>query len=88
VAEAIARGLPVVSTDTGAITDIVGSSAGLVVPAGDGEAFAAALAAVMRDRDLRHRLTEGARARRGRLLPWAAAAARFAAVLDGVAARG
>jgi glycosyltransferase involved in cell wall biosynthesis len=88
VAEAIAHGLPVVSTDTGAIAEIVGSSAGLVVPPGDGEAFAAALAAVMRDRDLRHRLTEGARVQRGRLPTWPTVALRLADVLDGVAARG
>jgi glycosyltransferase involved in cell wall biosynthesis len=88
VAEAIAHGLPVVSTDTGAIAEIVGSSAGLVVPPGDGEAFAAGLAAVMRDRDLRHRLTEGARVQRGRLPTWLTVALRLADVLDGVAARG
>jgi glycosyltransferase involved in cell wall biosynthesis len=88
VAEALARGLPVVSTDTGAIGELVGTSAGLVVPPGDGEAFAAALAAVMRDRDLRCRLANGARARRDQLPTWPAAAARLADVLDGVRARG
>jgi glycosyltransferase involved in cell wall biosynthesis len=88
VAEALARGLPVVSTDTGAIAELVGASAGLVVPPGDGEAFAAALAAVMRDRDLLRRLSEGARARRPELLTWQAAALRLADVLDGVHTRG
>jgi glycosyltransferase involved in cell wall biosynthesis len=84
VAEALARGLPVVSTDTGAIAELVGASAGLVVPPGDGEAFAAALAAVIRDRDLLGRLTEGARARRPELPTWQAAASRLADILDGV----
>ena len=35
VAEALARGLPVVATDTGAIPTLVGSEAGIVVPRGN-----------------------------------------------------
>lgn len=88
VAEALARGLPVVSTDTGAIRDLVGPDAGLVVPAGDNQALGEALRAVITSRDLRQQLAAGARRRRTRLPTWPEAAARMAAVLDGVIARG
>ena len=88
VAEALARGVPVLSTETGAIPALVGPDAGLVVPPGDGEAFACALKALMTSADLRRRLAEGARARRALLPTWPRAAARLAEVLDGVAARG
>lgn len=81
VAEALARGLPVVSTATGAIADLVGGDAGLVVPPGDPAAFAEALTRVLADGDLRARLAAGARCVRDRLPTWDAAAARLAEVL-------
>jgi glycosyltransferase involved in cell wall biosynthesis len=81
VAEAVARGLPVVSTATGAIADVVGADAGVVVPPGDCAAFADALTRVLADANLRARLAAGARRVRYRLPTWDAAAARMAAVL-------
>jgi glycosyltransferase involved in cell wall biosynthesis len=81
-AEAIAHGLPVVSTDTGAIAAIVGSEAGVVVPVDDGPALAAALGRVIHDGPLRARLATGARRARRRLPTWDDAADRFAAVLE------
>ena len=81
VAEALARGLPVVGTATGAIQDLVGSHAGLVVPPGDVPAMTNVLARVIRDPDLRARLAEGARAARDRLPSWAHAVGVFADVL-------
>ena len=84
VAEALARGLPVVSTSTGAIADLVGTEAGVVVPPGDRAAFAAALTRVLVDADLRARLAAGARRVRDRLPTWDDAAARMADVLTRV----
>jgi glycosyltransferase involved in cell wall biosynthesis len=70
VAEALARGLPVVSTRTGAIPDLVGDEAGLLAAPGDAQGFSAALGRVMSDSDLRQRLTGGARRARSRLRRW------------------
>ncbi|HEV8346467.1 MAG TPA: glycosyltransferase family 4 protein [Vicinamibacterales bacterium] len=82
VAEALAHGLPVVSTTTGAIPDLVGDHAGLLVPPGDEAALAAALARVMSDSHLRDRFAEGARRTRDRLPTWDDAAERMAAALE------
>jgi glycosyltransferase involved in cell wall biosynthesis len=86
VAEALARGLPVVASATGAIPELVGDEAGLLVPPGDSDAFAAALSAVIGDDAYRERLAAGARRVRDRLPTWDAAAARMAAALERVEA--
>jgi colanic acid/amylovoran biosynthesis glycosyltransferase len=54
--EAMAHGIPVVSTDTGGIPELLGEGAGVMVPARDPEALAAALENLVRDPDLRLRL--------------------------------
>ena len=82
VAEALARGLPVISTPTGAIADLVGSHAGILVPPGDTRALAAALARVIDDEELRARLAAGARTVRARLPTWDDAAENVAALLS------
>ena len=82
VAEALAHGLPVISTTTGAIPDLVGDHAGLLVPPGDDAALAAALTRVMSDARLRDRLADGARRRRDRLPTWEEAAGKMAAALE------
>ena len=81
VAEALARGLPVISTATGAIPDIVCDDAGIVVPPGDWAAFGDALARCLCDEALRERLADGARRARTRLPTWDAAADAMAFVL-------
>jgi glycosyltransferase involved in cell wall biosynthesis len=86
LAEALARGLPIVSTRAGAIPDTVPQDAGLLVPPGDAAALAGALAALLDDRALRARLAAGARAARDRLPSWDAACSRFADALECVAA--
>jgi glycosyltransferase involved in cell wall biosynthesis len=81
-AEALAHGLPVVATMTGAIPDLIGDDAGLLVPVGDRGALAAALARVIGDGTLRARLAEGARRRRDRLPSWDTAARLMSSALD------
>jgi glycosyltransferase involved in cell wall biosynthesis len=88
VAEALARGLPVVSTTTGSIPEVVGPDAGLLVPPGDERALADALSQVIGDAALRARLAAGARRVRDRLQTWDSAAARMSAVLERVPANG
>jgi glycosyltransferase involved in cell wall biosynthesis len=85
VAEALARGLPVISTATGAIPELVTEDAGLVLPPGDPDALTAALARVLGDQDLRARLAEGARRVRDRLPRWDDACAKMVDVLESVA---
>jgi glycosyltransferase involved in cell wall biosynthesis len=81
LAEALARGLPVVSTTAGAIPETVPESAGLLVAPGDAPALAGALRRVMTEPELRAGLVAGARAARERLPGWEAAARAFAAEL-------
>jgi glycosyltransferase involved in cell wall biosynthesis len=85
IAEALAHGLPVVATRTGAIPDLVGDDAGLLVPVGDTNALAAALARVLGDASLRTRLADGARRKRDRLPTWNDAAREMStALINGV----
>jgi len=81
VAEGLARGLPVVSTATGAIGDLVGADAGLLVPVDDQTALTHALRAVIADPLSRARLREGALRVRARLSTWDDSAARLADAL-------
>ena len=87
VAEALARGLPVISTATGAIEDLVrptppDEAAGIVVPPGDLPALRDALFRVVGDATLRSRLAANARRARQRLPTWEAAAASMAEALE------
>jgi glycosyltransferase involved in cell wall biosynthesis len=82
IAEAVAHGLPVVATMAGAIPELVGNDAGLLVPVGDMKALADSLALVLSDADLRVRLAEGARLRRNRLPTWDEACRRMANALS------
>jgi glycosyltransferase involved in cell wall biosynthesis len=84
VAEALARGLPVISTATGAIENLV-RDAGIVVPPGDLPALTDALSRVVGDANLRSRLAANARQVRERLPTWDAGAAAMAVALEAVA---
>jgi len=70
LAEAMAHGLPVVATRAGAIPDTVPASAGLLVPPGDSDALAAALARLLDDRAELARLAQGARTAGAALPDW------------------
>jgi len=80
-AEALAHGLPVVSTHTGAMPELVGTLAGRLVPAGDVQQLRAALEAPLRDPGLLATWADAAAAVRLRLPRWSQAASRFAALL-------
>jgi glycosyltransferase involved in cell wall biosynthesis len=91
VAEALAHGLPVVGTRTGAIPELIGTGgdlAGLLVPPGDGPALAEALSQVLGRADLRARLADGARRVRNRLPGWDQAIDRVEAALAGAGRSG
>jgi glycosyltransferase involved in cell wall biosynthesis len=89
VTEALSRGLPVLATDVGGVSEALGyaqdgARPGLLVPPGDPAALGAALRAWLDDAELRGRLRLAARGRRAKLRPWAATASAVAAVLAGV----
>jgi glycosyltransferase involved in cell wall biosynthesis len=84
VTEALARGVPVLATDVGGVTEALGDG-GLLVPAGDPAALGAALRRWLGEPALRERLREAARERRATLRGWDATAATVAGVLADVA---
>ncbi len=81
VSEALARGLPVVSTRTGAIPELVGRDAGILVDVGDDTAFRAALGTIVSDAGKRARCRAAAIRARARLQPWSCAVQRLADIL-------
>lgn len=85
--EAIARGLPVVTTTGGAAGDTVPDSAGLKVPPGDTGALREALRLVLEDSRLRRRLSDGAWMESSNLPTWEQAADAMANVIRTVAAK-
>lgn len=87
VTEALARGLPVLTTDAGGLPEAVGRAPdgvvpGLLVPPGDPAALAAALRSWLTDAGLRRRLRAAAAARRTSLAGWERTARSLAEVLE------
>lgn len=85
VAQALAHGLPIISTRTGAIEELVRPEAGVLVEPGDCAALRDVLSRVLADADLRRQLTDGARAAGAKLSSWSAASERMSEILAGVA---
>ena len=88
VAEALARGLPVISTRTGAIPELVGAEAGLIVPPGNVDLISAALTRAISDQCVRADLAVGASRVRERLPTWDAAVDRLIAILEPIVREG
>lgn len=87
VAEALARGLPVVAAEVGGVPEALGHGAdgtrpGLLVPPGDAAALGDALRAWLEDADLRRRLRCAARERRGSLPDWSTTTTAVADALE------
>jgi glycosyltransferase involved in cell wall biosynthesis len=82
--EAIAHGLPVVSTRAGAIPDTIPAGSGLLVPPDDVTALAQALRRLITDRAERARLAVNARAAAAQLPTWQEAARLFAGAIETV----
>jgi glycosyltransferase involved in cell wall biosynthesis len=81
VAEALARGIPVLATAVGGVPETLGQ-AGVLVPPGDATALAGALRRWLGDPGLRDRLRAVARHRRTELDGWDTTARLMAGVLD------
>ncbi|WP_462323149.1 glycosyltransferase family 4 protein [Halochromatium sp.] len=82
--EALARGLPVLGCNTGAVADTVPSDAGLLVAPCSSTALASALRRLLSDANERHRLAIGAERARARLPDWPGQAQRWAELLEHV----
>lgn len=85
VAEAIAQGVPVIATRTGACEMLVGDDAGITVPPDDEVALRDALRALLADPARREACAAAARERAARFPRWADAAERCGALLEAIA---
>jgi glycosyltransferase involved in cell wall biosynthesis len=90
VAEALARGLPVIAAEVGGVTEALGhgddgTPPGMLVAPDDPVALGAALRAWLGDADLRGRLRRAARERRASQRRWPATTSVLAGVLAGAA---
>ena len=81
-AAAIARGLPVIGTDAGAIPEAVPADAGILVPPDNVSALAAALRRLITDAGERGRLAAAARTAAAQLPTWADSAVLFSRALE------
>jgi glycosyltransferase involved in cell wall biosynthesis len=81
-AEAIAHGLPVIGTTTGAIPDTVPDGAGILVPPDDAQALSKALRRLIADPAERQRLAAAARTAAARLPTWRQSAELFAHAIE------
>ncbi|MDW5376588.1 glycosyltransferase family 4 protein [Halomonas sp. HP20-15] len=82
ISEALAHGLPVITTTGGALAHTLPREAGLAVPPGDEGALAEALKRWFDDPELRQRLRQGAQRARDGLADWSDAGHAFATALQ------
>ena len=82
LSEALAHGLPIVSTLAGAIPETVPKGASLLVRPGDDHALAVALASLMDEPERHCSMATNARDTRHALPAWSEAALKFAAALE------
>lgn len=82
LSEAIARGLPVICSDAGAMPDTVPDGAGILVPPGDVSSWSEALSTFMSDNTQRHQLRQAAVQARQHLRSWQQAVEEFSSVLE------
>mgnify|MGYP006430265157 CR=1 FL=1 len=82
VSEAVAHGLPVVTTTGGALATTLPEGAGIAVRPDDAEALATALADVLDHPERRHDLARGARRARDQLDSWNQSVAAFIDLLE------
>ena len=75
-AEAMASGIPLISSDGGALPEVVGE-AGVIVPAGDPSAIADALAMLLKDPQKRRQLSKAGRERMLNHFDWQVVARRL-----------
>jgi glycosyltransferase involved in cell wall biosynthesis len=87
IAEALASGLPIVSTPTGAIPSLVGRHAGMLVRAGSARALATAIRRMLTEPQLRAEFRAGALKRRTQMQTWPQAVRQMSAVIRMVASR-
>lgn len=90
IAEALARGLPVVAAEVGGVPEALGHGAdgtrpGLLVPPDDPGALREAIRSWLEDAGLRRRLRAAARERRASLRRWSSTTAAVAGALQGAA---
>ena len=85
LAEALARGLPIISTTAGAIPDTVPALAGKLVPPGDAGALAEAIRNLLTDSQLYKGVKQGAKTARNSLTDWKTAAGLFGREIEKLA---
>jgi glycosyltransferase involved in cell wall biosynthesis len=90
IAEALARGLPVVAAEVGGVPEAMGRGAdgttpGLLVPPDDPAGLRDALRTWLEDAGLRRRLRLAARERRASLVDWSTTTSAVAEALQGAA---
>ncbi len=87
-AEAMGCEVPVVASDAGGLPEVVEDGVtGRVVPRGDAGALADAIAGLLRDPALRHRMGKAGRERALRLFDWDRSAEQFEATYAAIGAR-